>query len=215
MPTNAPPTLAELGLEGDVEKVLDAATKTMTEPTQRWSQQSTLVTNAGKPLPERVRVWRSLSGREAWLPTAQIRHHMKKVHANGKPVFVSSPPEGVFAQPIDQSCDICQLRDVRKVFYSMYDYEGHMESFHPREWTSKKREEDRKERQEEQELMRQLVSGKAKPEASVAVKDRMAKARAAKGKTNGGSSGTNGSADAINSRANAGSALDQLGTDAG
>lgn len=189
------PTMTEAGIDGAVEKLLagaeqearDDATKVMdsvaTDPPERWKAKSNLITNNGQPMPERIRVWRTLSGREAFLPTVMIRQMMKKRHSNGKLVFSATPPEGVFAVPIDQSCDICAIREIQKKFYSMYDYEGHMDAFHPREWTSKQREEDRKERLEERELLRQLVTGKAP--TSDAVKDRMAKARAARGKVNG------------------------------
>lgn len=184
-----PQTMDELGISDDVEKLLkDAeagARSLITEPTERWKSKSNLITNDGQPLPERVRVWRTQSGREAWLPTAMIRQMMAKKHSNGQPVFSRTPPEGKQLQPIDQGCDICLQREIKKVFYSVYDYEGHMDTFHPREWQSKIREQERLERLEDREILRALASANAPKQASEAVKARMAKARAAKGKKNG------------------------------
>lgn len=178
------PTLEQLGLAGEAEEVLDAAARSVIkEPTERWKARTPLITKDGEELPERVRVWRTINGREAWLPTAMIRRHMRKRHQDGTPVFTSKPPQGKYPEPIEQSCVICAVRSINKKFFTMFDYEGHMEMFHPREWGSIQREEDRKERQEERELMRQLVTGRVS--TSDEMKERMAKVRAARGKKNG------------------------------
>lgn len=155
-----PPTLDELGMTGDVEAILEAAENDakglMTEPSERWKSKSALITRDGQELPERVRVWRTQNGMEAWLPTAMISHHMRKTHANGQRVF-SRTPIDTKAIPIDQSCEICSLRGITKRFMIFYDYEGHMGTFHPREWESQIRQQEREERAEEQRLMRELV----------------------------------------------------------
>jgi len=113
MVQEAPPTIAEAGIDTDVEKILADATagaqRLIKEPTERWKERSNLITNDGVELPERVRVWRTLSGREAWLPTAQLRQHMAKKHPNGQKVF-SATPIASSETYIDKTCDICLQR---------------------------------------------------------------------------------------------------------
>ena len=69
------------------------------------------------------------------VPLTALTYHLTKTDRDGNRVFFDHPPEGVVPPtPIDQTCDICVSKGVRKTFYSEYDYVGHMDSFHPREF---------------------------------------------------------------------------------
>ncbi len=88
-------------------------------------------------LPERVRYYRSANGWEAWLPTAQLVHHLSKRHPDGTPVFVKERPVFPQEEQYEESCPIC-LRNtmgrVHKIFGDEFGYVDHMETFHPREF---------------------------------------------------------------------------------
>ena|SRR3990167_351512 len=82
----------------------------------------------------RVTVW-DRQGRTSRVPLTALTYHLTKTDRDGNRVFFDHPPEGVVPPtPIDQTCDICVSKGVRKTFYSEYDYVGHMDSFHPREF---------------------------------------------------------------------------------
>src|SRR3990167_8550711 len=82
----------------------------------------------------RVTVW-DRQGRTSRVPLTAVTYHLTKTDREGNRVFFSKPPEGVGERiPIDKSCDVCSTRGVHKVFYSEFDYVGHMDSFHPREF---------------------------------------------------------------------------------
>lgn len=111
-------------LQGDTDKMVGAS--------QQLKQKS-MVRSGNTVLPERVRFYRSQGGAEAWLPTAQLGHHLAKRHADGTAVFVKERT-GPVPVPIDETCAVCARKGNAKKFYHEYDYVAHMESKHPREY---------------------------------------------------------------------------------
>jgi hypothetical protein len=100
----------------------------------RIKKPRSMVNYGGKEIAPRVAVYDKL-GRQSMVPTAALAYHLNKTDHEGNRVFFSKPPEGIEPPtPIDQTCDVCLPRGVRKKFYSEFDYIGHMESFHPREF---------------------------------------------------------------------------------
>lgn len=130
------------------------------EPTERGGNAtvSKLVRQGDQALPERIPAFRRLTGTQVWLPTADIGAQMAKRHSDGSRVFVRTQGECVTQpQPIDETCDICLRREIKKKFYNAYDLEAHMDAFHPREWGIKQREIDREERKQEREVLMALA----------------------------------------------------------
>lgn len=130
------PTLDEIGVSGDVEAILSAAAETVTEPSERWNRESKLVRHGEKRLPERVTVYRRLTGRAVELPTATIGVSLRKKAPDGKPAFVRTKEEAVTPPAfIDQECEVClTVYGKAKRFYSMANYRGHMRGMHGAEW---------------------------------------------------------------------------------
>ena len=82
----------------------------------------------------RVTVW-DRQGRTSRVPLTALTYHMTKTDRDGNRVFFDRPPEGMsLPEPIERTCEICLPKGVRKLFYSEYDYDGHMGAFHPREF---------------------------------------------------------------------------------
>lgn len=159
------PTLAEIGLSSDVQKILEAAQSVVTEPSERWAKESNTVRFGDKKLPERVTVYRRLTGRAAELATATISKSLAKKAPDGGPVFVRTQEECAVSVPafVDQTCEVCKkVSGKAKQFYSIENYEGHMNALHEIEWRGIQRRIDREERKEERELMRQLVQATQK-----------------------------------------------------
>lgn len=98
-------------------------------------KQNTMVRSGDTALPERIRFYRSQPPyNEAWLPTAQLAHHLRKKHEDGTAVFVKTRPEDtrVF---IEDECEVCAKNNSKpKQFYEEFDFISHMDSKHPREW---------------------------------------------------------------------------------
>lgn len=98
-----------------------------------------MITLNGMPLPDRVPIWERLTGRRKNVSTTLLGKKLAIMAVDGKPQFVADQalveaPETEF---IDETCAVC-LRNsgnqVRKKFIHKWDYVGHMETFHPREW---------------------------------------------------------------------------------
>lgn len=121
----------------------------------------------------RVTVWDKF-GRTSRVPLTALTYHLTKTDRQGNRVFFDKPPEGIVPPtPIDAKCDICLLRGVKKVFYSEFDYIGHMDTFHPREYAVMREREREKAQAEDRNLLRQvLLSTKAEavPPESVGIK---------------------------------------------
>jgi len=130
------PTLDELGVSGDVDKILAAASEVVTEPSERWSKASNMVRYGEKQLPERVTVYRRLTGRAVELPTATIGVSLRKKAPDGGPAFVRTKEEAVTPPPfIEQECEVClEVYGKAKRFYKMANYRGHMRGMHGQEW---------------------------------------------------------------------------------
>ncbi len=134
--TEAAPTLDELGVSGDVEKILAEAAEVVTTPDERWSNASNVVRYGEKKLPERVTVYRRLTGRAVEVPTATIGQSLRKKAPDGGPAFVRTKAEAVTPPPfIEQECEVCvQHYGKPKRFYTMANYRGHMRGMHGQEW---------------------------------------------------------------------------------
>jgi len=130
------------------------------EPEERagTSGSSGLIKYNGKEMPERMPAFRRLTGTQVFLPTVQLAYHMAKRHSDGSKVFVRTQAECLTQpEPIDESCEVCARREIKKRFFNTYDLEAHMDVFHPREWGIQQRDLDRRERQEERVILRALV----------------------------------------------------------
>lgn len=161
------PTLAELGMGSDVQKILEAnAQEVIKEPTERWAKNSSTVRYGDKKLPERVTVYRRLTARAVELPTATISQSLAKKAPDGGPAFVRTLEECAVEPPVfldKPVCEVCrEVSGKAKQFYKESNYRGHMRGFHELEWQEIQRQEDRDERREERELMRQMVQGAVK-----------------------------------------------------
>lgn len=113
----------------------------------RWTKRSSMVRAGDVELPERVQVF-DKNGVPSMVPTAALRYHLNKKDRFGNRKFFAERPadykEPVF---IDQTCPVCfKISGVRKKFQDEIDYEGHMDTFHPREWASLLRKEEREAR---------------------------------------------------------------------
>ena len=104
-------------------------------------KERSMVRSGSVTLPSRIRFYRSRGGGEAWLPTAQLTHHLAKRHPilegdplSGTAVFVREYT-GPVKTPIEKTCEVCKEKvGVTKVFFHEFDYVGHMEHKHPREY---------------------------------------------------------------------------------
>jgi hypothetical protein len=116
---------AQEGAEGDLANVA-VGTQTL--------MKKAMVRSGDVELPDRVKFYRSRNGWEAWLPTVQLLHHLKKRHSDGTPVFVKVRPGGD-PEPIEQTCEVCErTAGFRKKFFHEIDYVAHMENKHQREY---------------------------------------------------------------------------------
>lgn len=132
----AAPTLDELGVSGDVEAILQAAAETVTVPDERWKKESNVVRYGDKKLPERVTVYRRLTGRAVEVPTATVGQTLRKKAPDGGPAFVRNQADALKVQEfIPQECEVCVTAYGKpKRFYSMANYRGHMRIVHEQEW---------------------------------------------------------------------------------
>ena len=163
-------------LTEEVNAILDAAEgevkQVIKEPTERWARESNVVKREGKKMPERVPMYRRLTGKLVMLPTATIGQSATKRYPDGSRVFVRKQEDCLQQpSPIDQTCDICLTnRNVRKLFFNEYDYSAHMDSFHPREYAIQERRREEAERKEDRELMRRLVERGVEKEVADVIK---------------------------------------------
>lgn len=133
----------------------------------RRRRQSTMVHFAGQELPERTAVY-DRAGSVSYVPTAQLAYHLGKRDRNGQRVFFSKLPAGIKPKkPIDETCAICLERGVRKTFYSRYDWRGHMDSFHPRELTVMREENQEQRDTEQRDLMLAALRGRGEAPPAV------------------------------------------------
>lgn len=121
-------------------------------------QRGSMVRYGDVPLPERVTVFDRL-GNPSQVPLVQVQHHLAKRDRAGNRKFFSKPPPDAPPppKPIDQTCDFCLKRGVRKNFLSIDAYEGHMQAYHPREFGRILREQERRDRREEREAILALA----------------------------------------------------------
>ena len=98
-----------------------------------------MITMNGMPLPDRVPIWERLTGRKKNVSTTLLGKKLAIMAVDGKPQFVANPAlvEAPETEYIDETCAVC-LRNsgnqIRKKFIHKWDYVGHMETVHPREW---------------------------------------------------------------------------------
>lgn len=98
----------------------------------------------GKTVAERVKVYDRF-GNPSMVPTASAAYHLMKKDPQGNRVFFRRPPAGAKQpEPIpDLKCEVCEKRDIHKVFYEEIDWEAHWDTYHPREWAARQRREER------------------------------------------------------------------------
>lgn len=82
----------------------------------------------------RVKVYNRM-GEESWVPRKSLAYHLTKTDEQGNRAFFSQPPEGAkVVTYIDQTCEVCLERGVRKKFTARVNYVRHMRNLHPDEW---------------------------------------------------------------------------------
>src|SRR3990167_1620961 len=117
-----------------------------------------LVRMGDKDLPERIPVYNRRDPSDvSMVPTALLGQMLGKRDREGQPVFVMERPDGPMPTYIEETCDICLRRGVRKRFAAIVDMELHYEYMHEREWAIRLRERDRQERQEDRRLLLNLL----------------------------------------------------------
>src|SRR3990167_531978 len=121
-----------------------------------------LVRLGDKDLPERIPVYNRRDPSDvSMVPTALLGQMLGKRDRDGQAVFVMERPAGPLPTYIDETCDICLRRGVRKRFAAIVDMELHMEYMHEREWAIRLRERDRRERQEDRNVLLGLLKERA------------------------------------------------------
>lgn len=99
------------------------------------SKQRSMVRYNGRDLPERTRVYDKF-GNPSEIPTAQLVYMLNKKRADapGERAFFRQPPPGSEQVYIEDTCEWCLKRGVRKKFAELDDLYNHCEDKHPREW---------------------------------------------------------------------------------
>ena len=98
-----------------------------------------MITMNGMPLPDRVPIWYRLTGIQKNVSTTLLGKKLALLASDGGPLFVADPAQVTApkVEYIDETCQVC-LRNsgnqVRKRFIHRWDYVGHMETCHQREW---------------------------------------------------------------------------------
>ena len=109
--------------------------------------QKTNIEFGDKEMPGRTRAWRTDDGREVWLNTGELPHHLNKRRSDGKRIFVLKKPSVAERVPTDLKCNVClRMRGDSRLFYDRSQYEDHQEILHPREWQRELREQERTQR---------------------------------------------------------------------
>jgi hypothetical protein len=104
-----------------------------------------MVHMGGEALPDRVTIWNRRTGREKRISTTLLMRKLAIKDVDGQPKFVVRKPDLPPPEFIKEACEVCIRRGVRKRFEHKWDYVGHMETFHQREWRII--EEERKEKE--------------------------------------------------------------------
>ena len=115
----------------------------------RLSQKTNIVFGDTE-MPGRTRAWRTDDGREVWLNTGELPHHLNKRRPDGQRIFVLKKPPVAERIPLDLKCGVCiRMRGASRLFYDHSQYEDHMEILHPREYQRELREAEREQRERE------------------------------------------------------------------
>lgn len=115
-----------------IDEVLQKQQEVVDQTRFRELPRKSLVHAGGVELPERVPVYDKM-GRQSMVPTAALAYHLAKTNRAGERVFFRNSPVEFVEKVIDETCEICLPRGIRKKFGSRFDWRGHMDSFHPRE----------------------------------------------------------------------------------
>ena len=119
-------------------------------------KQKTKIEMGGEELPGRTRAWRTDDGREVWLNTGELAHHLNK-RRNGQRIFTTiRPPAADNKPPIIKGleCAVCiQMEGYSSPFRSESNYEDHMEILHPREYQREVRVEEGVERRRQTDAL--------------------------------------------------------------
>lgn len=128
-------------LEEAADQLEQQAAATM-NPKGDWKPKPLMAGN--RELPERIKVYNKL-GEPSMVPTASISYHLNKKDPQGNKVFFRKPPMGVAVPEPDPTltCEPCQKRDIHKRFFNEIDWEAHWDTYHPREWAIRQRQEQR------------------------------------------------------------------------
>ncbi len=105
----------------------------------RRTQPKGLINYDGKPLPDRVLIYNRYSGAEKRVSTTLMARKLAILlppDEDGVRLtkFVSEKPDLPPKEYIDETCEVCLGNGVRKRFERKWDYVGHMEQKHQREW---------------------------------------------------------------------------------
>lgn len=114
-----------------------------------WRKQSSMVNFGGKPMPERLPYYNQIDGQLCYLPTANLPQLLLE-RVDGVAVFSRTRPAS-YVEPvaIAETCEVCLKRrkGVPRPFYDESDLDAHYQNLHPRELATKRRREDREEKQ--------------------------------------------------------------------
>lgn len=98
-------------------------------------QRRGLITMDGQPLPDRVTIWERLTGYEKRISTTLLAKKLAIRDHEGGQRFVTEKPDLPEPEFIKETCPVCRRnRGLTKRFQHKWDYYGHMETFHQREW---------------------------------------------------------------------------------
>ena len=105
----------------------------------RRTQPRGLINYDGKPLPDRVLIYNRYSGAEKRVSTTLLARKLAILlppDEDGVRLtkFVAEKPDLPPTEYIDETCEVCLRNGVRKRFERKWDYVGHMEQKHQREW---------------------------------------------------------------------------------
>jgi hypothetical protein len=119
-------------------------------------KQTTKIEHGGESIGGRTRAWRTDDGREVWLNTGELPHHLGKRGVNGERVFVMKRPATADKPPIIDhlSCKVCiQMEGKSSPFRSESNYEDHMEILHPREYQRELRDREAADRRNQTDAL--------------------------------------------------------------
>lgn len=114
----------------------------------------------GIALPERTRVYDTLTGNISMVPTAQLRYQLGKRRPDGSRVYSRTLPEGIVQPvPIAETCKICFVNrgNRHRNFYSEDQLMNHMLAFHANEWAAMERQREIDSRREDANRLERLM----------------------------------------------------------